>query len=123
MSVIRYRCHPLMFALAAALATPATAAEQPSPPAVNASARLPASFIVSDIRVDGLQRIGAGTIFTYLPIERGDTVDAARIAEAMRALYKTGFFEDIRFDREVPDPAHAILVVTVVERPSVNTLV
>ena len=50
-------------------------------------------FTVSDIRVDGLQRISAGTVFTYLPIERGDTLDRARAAEAIRALYKTGFFE------------------------------
>ena len=75
------------------------------------------AFTVSDIRVDGLQRIGAGTVFTYLPIERGDTVDSTRIAEAMRALYKTGFFEDIRFDRD-----GSILVVSVTERPAINTL-
>lgn len=80
------------------------------------------AFTVSDIRVDGLQRIGAGTVFTYLPIERGDRVDAARISEAMRALYKTGFFEDIRFDREGADPNNAILVVALTERPAINKL-
>ena len=47
----------------------------------------PSVFTVSDIRVDGLQRIGAGTVFTYLPIERGDTIDSTRIGEAMRALH------------------------------------
>jgi outer membrane protein insertion porin family len=80
------------------------------------------SFVVSDIRVDGLQRIGAGTVFTYLPIERGDNIDSARIGEAMRALYKTGFFEDIRFGRDGADPNGSILVVTVTERPAINTL-
>jgi outer membrane protein insertion porin family len=79
-------------------------------------------FVVTDIRIDGLQRIGAGTLFTYLPIERGDTVDSARIGEAMRALYKTGFFEDIRIDREGDDPKAAILVIVVTERPAINTL-
>jgi outer membrane protein insertion porin family len=37
-------------------------------------------FTVSDIRIDGLQRIGAGTVFTYLPVERGDTLDASKAA-------------------------------------------
>ncbi|MEO5628223.1 MAG: outer membrane protein assembly factor BamA [Thermomonas sp.] len=76
-----------------------------------------APFTVSDIRIDGLQRIGAGTVFTYLPVERGDTLDQARAAEALRALYKTGFFEDVRLDHQ-----GGILVVTVVERPAINKL-
>ncbi len=76
-----------------------------------------APFTVTDIRIDGLQRIGAGTVFTYLPVERGDTIDQSRAAEALRALYKTGFFEDVRLDHE-----GGILVVTVVERPAINKL-
>lgn len=75
------------------------------------------TFIASDIRVDGLQRISAGTVFTYLPLEKGDQVNAANTSEAIRALYKTGFFSDIRFERQ-----GNILVVTVVERPSINLL-
>jgi outer membrane protein insertion porin family len=77
----------------------------------------PEAFTVSDIRVDGLQRISAGTVFTYLPIERGDTIDQTREAEAIRALYKTGFFEDVRLGRQGD-----ILVVTVSERPAINKL-
>jgi len=75
------------------------------------------TFTVSDIRVDGLQRISAGTVFTYLPIERGDTVDSSKAAAAIRALYKTGFFEDVRLDRQGD-----ILVITVQERPAINKL-
>ena len=90
---------------------PASGALSPAMPAS------PEAFTVSDIRVDGLQRISAGTVFTYLPIERGDTVDASTSAEAIRALYKTGFFEDIRLDRQ-----GNILVVTLVERPAINKL-
>jgi len=78
---------------------------------------LPGAFTVSDIRIDGLQRIAAGTVFTYLPIERGDTIDQSRAAEAIRALYKTGFFDDVRLDRQGD-----ILVVTVTERPAINKL-
>ncbi|GAB3089306.1 outer membrane protein assembly factor BamA [Lysobacter terrae] len=73
--------------------------------------------VVSDIRVDGLRRIAMGTVLTYLPIERGDTVDSTKAAAAIRALYKTGFFEDIRLDRQGD-----ILVITVQERPAINAL-
>jgi outer membrane protein insertion porin family len=74
-------------------------------------------FTVSDIRVDGLQRISAGTVFSYLPVERGDRLDRGRSTEAIRALFKTGFFSDVKFDRQGD-----VLVVTVVERPAINTL-
>jgi outer membrane protein insertion porin family len=111
----------LALAVAAALCGPAWAQTAEAPAAAPAGAvpdtqgALP--FVVSDIRVDGLQRIGAGTVFTYLPVERGDTLDAARAAQAIRALYKTGFFEDVRLDRQGD-----ILVVTVAERPAINKL-
>ena len=95
----------LTLALASALSLPALAQTAFAP------------FTVSDIRIDGLQRIGAGTVFTYLPVERGDTLDASKAAEALRALYKTGFFQDVRLDRQ-----DGILVVTVVERPAINKL-
>lgn len=75
------------------------------------------AFVASDIRIDGLQRISAGTVFTYLPIEKGDAVTNAKTTEAIRALYKTGFFSDVRFERQGD-----ILVVSVTERPSINTL-
>jgi outer membrane protein insertion porin family len=132
------RPSPLALALLLCFAGGAGAQTPPPSPPSSATTVSPAdSFIVADIRVDGLQRIGAGTVFTYLPIERGDTVDSARIGEAMRALYKTGFFEDIRIDRDVVDSTAAdaksadpkgnvagqtILVVTVTERPAINTI-
>ena len=74
-------------------------------------------FTVSDIRVDGLQRIAAGTVFTYLPVERGEVLDQSSAGETIRALYRTGFFEDVRVDRQGD-----ILVITVVERPAINKL-
>lgn len=94
----------LALALAAGLSLPALA--QAAEP-----------FVASDIRIDGLQRIAAGTVFTYLPVERGDTIDDAKIGQSIRALYKTGFFEDIQLDRQGD-----ILVVTVKERPAINKL-
>lgn len=108
--------------LALALATSLASLHTAPTLAQTASPLSSPRFTVSDIRVDGLQRIGAGTVFTYLPIERGDTIDSSNISEAMRALYKTGFFEDIRVDREGSDPASGILVISVTERPAINTL-
>lgn len=75
------------------------------------------AFRVTDIRIDGLQRIAPGTVFTYLPIERGDTVDRSKAAAAVRALFKTGFFNDVELDRQGD-----ILVVKVTERPAINKL-
>ena len=75
------------------------------------------SFHVKDIRVEGLQRISAGTVFNYLPVKIGDQIDDERSAEAIRALFKTGFFKDVRFEREGD-----VLVVFVHERPAINSI-
>ncbi|SFK27981.1 Beta-barrel assembly machine subunit BamA [Lysobacter sp. cf310] len=111
----------LALALASALTSAAAApalAQSADPFALpGAPAPAPGSFTVSDIRVDGLQRISAGTVFTYLPIERGDTMDGAKAGDAIRALYKTGFFEDVQIGRQ-----GTIVVVTVTERPAINKL-
>src|SRR3569833_3335775 len=57
------------------------------------------AFRIQDIRVEGLQRIEVGTVFNYLPVNVGDTLDDARAAAAVRALFKTGFFADVRLQR------------------------
>ncbi len=75
------------------------------------------SFTVSDIRIEGLQRISAGTVFNYLPIKVGDEVDSARTPALIRALYQTGFFKDVQLERE-----DNVLVVFVTERPAVSTI-
>ena len=75
------------------------------------------SFVVQDIRLEGLQRISAGTVFNYLPIKVGDRVDSKRTGEALRALYKTGFFRDVRIEREGDS-----LVVFLHERPSIASI-
>ncbi len=73
------------------------------------------SFKVSDIRIDGLSRIASGTVFTYLPIEKGDLLTSDGAEQAIRALYRTGFFNDVSLSRQGD-----ILVVTLVERPSIS---
>ena len=73
-------------------------------------------FVVRDMRVEGLQRIAEGTVFNYLPINIGDTVDDIRIQEAIRSLYLQGLFEDIEFRREDNS-----LVIAVRERPTIES--
>ncbi len=75
------------------------------------------SFTISDIRLEGLERIAAGTVFSYLPIERGDTLTRLRAGEAIRALYGTGFFNDVQIGRDGD-----ILVLTLVERPAISSI-
>jgi len=98
------RHHILSLALAAALAGPV-------------SAQSFEAFTVSDIRVEGLQRISAGTVYSYLPVEKGETMTASESAAAIRALYKTGFFTDVKLERQGD-----ILVITVQERPAINAV-
>ena len=73
-------------------------------------------FVVRDMRVEGLQRISEGTVFNYLPINVGDTVDEVRIQEAIRALYGQGLFDDIEMRRDGDT-----LIVAVHERPSIES--
>jgi len=74
-------------------------------------------FVIEDIRVEGLQRITPGTVFNYLPMKVGDTFDDARSSEAVRALFKTGFFKDVRLERD-----GGILVFILEERPSIGSI-
>ncbi|NLO54418.1 MAG: outer membrane protein assembly factor BamA [Gammaproteobacteria bacterium] len=76
-----------------------------------------APFTVSDIRVNGLQRVSAGSGFGALPLNVGETVDERRLSEATRALFKTGFFEDIQLTRDGD-----VLIITLLERPSISSL-
>jgi len=71
-------------------------------------------FVVKDIRVEGLQRTEAGTVFNYLPVKVGDMFDEAQASEAIRALFNTGFFRDVRIETD-----HDVLIVVVDERPAI----
>lgn len=78
-------------------------------------AALAVDFVVRDMRVEGLQRISEGTVFNYLPINVGDTVDEIRLQEAMRALYSQQLFDDIEMRRDGDT-----LIIAVKERPSIE---
>ncbi len=74
-------------------------------------------FTVKDIRVEGIQRTEAGTVFSYLPIKVGDTMDNQQAATAIHALYATGFFKDVLLKAD-----QNVLVVQVQERPSIASI-
>jgi len=74
-------------------------------------------FRVNDIRVEGLQRVSAGSIFASLPIQIGDDVNSYDIQAATRALFQIGYFADIAMGRD-----GNVLVITVKERPAINEI-
>ncbi len=76
-----------------------------------------AGFEIRDIRVDGLQRISAGTLFNYLPVKVGDKLGADDPPKIVRALYKTGFFTDVQVQQE-----GNVLVIQVQERPAIGSV-
>jgi outer membrane protein insertion porin family len=86
-------------------------------PFVLAQAVWAESFVVTDIRVEGLQRISAGSVFASMPIAVGDSVDEYGIRAASRSLFATGNFDDIRIGRD-----GNVLVVMVAERPSISDI-
>lgn len=86
--------------------------------AAPARAQAPAdlSFVVGDIKVQGLERVSEGTVYNYLPVNVGDRLTPARVREAIRALYETGFFRDVQLRRD-----DAVLIVVVKERPAIES--
>lgn len=71
-------------------------------------------FVIKDIRVEGIQRTEAGTVFSYLPVKVGDTMTDEKASQTVRALFATGFFRDVSLEAE-----EGVLVVVVQERPSI----
>ena len=71
-------------------------------------------FVVKDIRVEGIQRIEAGTVFSYLPVKVGETMTDEKAAQAIRALFGTGFFKDVAIEAQ-----DGVLIIVIQERPSV----
>lgn len=76
-----------------------------------------APFVVKDIKINGLQQVEPGTVFAYLPIKQGDTFTDEKASEAIRALYATGFFNDVQISTEGDT-----VVVNVVERSAIASI-
>ena len=94
---------PLLSALLAAFFSAAAFAIQP--------------FVIKDIRVEGAQRTEAGTVFSYLPVKVGESMDDDKAAAAIKALYATGFYSDVRLEVE-----NDVLIVFLVERPAISQI-
>lgn len=71
-------------------------------------------FVIKDIRVEGLQRISAGTVFNHIPVKIGERIQSEQSSSIIRELYKTGFFKNVRLERE-----DDVLIVFVQERPAI----
>src|SRR6267142_813843 len=82
--------------------------------AAGAAAQSFKPFVVKDIRAEGLQRTEPGTVFSYLPVKVGETMNEEKAQQALLALYATGFFTDVRLEVE-----NDVLVVYVRERPAI----
>jgi len=74
-------------------------------------------FVIRDIRVEGVQRTEAGTVFTYLPVKVGERIDDDKAAQAVKALYATGFYADVRLEADGD-----VLIVAVQERPAIASI-
>ncbi len=74
-------------------------------------------FQIKDIRVEGIQRTEAGTVFSYLPVKVGDTMTDEKAAAAIKALFATGFFKDVRLEID-----GQVLVVVLDERAAIASL-
>ena len=107
---------------------PGPAAPAPSTPAKNSASKTSApgtitttadagGFVIKDIRLEGLQRVEPGTVFSYLPLQVGDKFTPEKGAEAIRALYGTGFFRDVQIQEQGD-----VLIVSVEERPTINRI-
>ncbi|MEP6406267.1 MAG: outer membrane protein assembly factor BamA, partial [Marinobacter sp.] len=74
-------------------------------------------FTVSDIEVEGLQRVSAGTVFSAFPVSIGEPVDEVELSDAIKDLFRTGLFTDIKASRD-----GGVLILTVQERPSITSI-
>jgi outer membrane protein insertion porin family len=74
-------------------------------------------FVIKDIRVEGIQRTEAGTVFSYLPVKVGETFNDDQSSAAIHALFSTGFFKDVTLKTD-----NGVLIVVVRERPSIASV-
>ena len=93
--------------LALAAAGPLHAATEPQQP----------GFVITDVRLQGLQRVSAGTVFNLIPVGVGDRIDAMTARTVLRELFASGYFKDIRLARD-----EGVFIVTLVERPAIETI-
>nr|WP_299243937.1 outer membrane protein assembly factor BamA [uncultured Halomonas sp.] len=74
-------------------------------------------FTVSDIRVEGLQRVSAASVFNAFPVSANERVDERELAAAAKELFATGLFDDVQLARDGD-----VLIIQVEERPSISRI-
>lgn len=89
----------------------------PASPQQAAPAAIPEGMVIREIRIEGNQRVEAGTVLSYMVIKAGDPYDASRVDRSLKALYGTGLFGDVTIHTEGD-----VLIVHVVENPIINRL-
>jgi len=82
-----------------------------------AQANASSSFVIDDIRLEGLQRVSPGIVFRNFPVTAGDQVTSSQLAKASRKLFESGYFDDIQLLRD-----DSVLVLKLLERPSVSLI-
>ena len=75
------------------------------------------SFVIDDVQIEGLKRIEPSSVFAYLPIKRGEVFSDVKASETIRALYATGFFDDVQIETR-----GNVVVVRVQERAAVSSI-
>ena len=81
------------------------------------SAAFAESFVIKEIRVEGLQRLSAGTVFNYIPLKVGDEISDSDAKTIIRALYKSKYFNDVGVEAE-----DGVLIINVSERPAISSI-
>ncbi|MDG1207151.1 MAG: outer membrane protein assembly factor BamA, partial [Pseudomonadales bacterium] len=76
------------------------------------------AFVVSDVRIEGLQRVSVGTVFASIPVNVGDDLGDVEVRQLIRNLFQTGSFEDVQVGRD-----GNVLVITLSERPAIDSIV
>ncbi|MDA7563192.1 outer membrane protein assembly factor BamA [Gammaproteobacteria bacterium] len=74
-------------------------------------------FLITDIRIVGLQRVSIGSIFTAIPVSVGDKMNEGKVSEITRALFSTAQFNDIQIGKD-----GNALIISVAERPSISSI-
>ncbi|WP_166269480.1 outer membrane protein assembly factor BamA [Marinobacter caseinilyticus] len=74
-------------------------------------------FVISDIEVEGLQRVSAGSVFSSFPVDIGESINEMELADAIKTLFRTGLFTDLEASRD-----DGVLILTVKERPAISSI-
>lgn len=97
--------------------TTAVGAQAASPELQDYNLSQSSEFTVADVRLQGLQRVSAGTVFNIIPVGVGDRMDNTAVRQVARALFASGYFNDIRIARE-----GGVLIITLAERPAIESI-